>query len=131
WPWARILDRDKALRTLGANTDIMIRTLSLLSGFAWFTSQGARFGDQVLAANHVLLQLVSASAYLLDGYAHATEVLVGRAVGARARAAFDGAVRSATELAAATAVVLTILVALAGPTLIALLTDLTPIRDTA
>jgi len=131
WPWARILDRDKALRTLGANTDIMIRTLSLLSGFAWFTSQGARFGDQVLAANHVLLQLVSASAYLLDGYAHATEVLVGRAVGARARAAFDGAVRSATELAAATAGVLTILVALAGPTLIALLTDLTPIRDTA
>ncbi|MDZ7778494.1 MAG: MATE family efflux transporter [Gemmatimonadota bacterium] len=131
WPWARVLDRAKVLRTLGANADIMVRTLALLGGFAWFTSQGARFGDTLLAANHVLLQLVSASAYLLDGYAHATEVLVGRAVGARTRAAFDRAVRAATELAGGTAVVLTALIWFGGPTLIALLSAHEPVRDTA
>ena len=131
WPWDRVMDAAKARKTLGANADIMVRTLSLLGGFAWFTSQGARFGDTMLAANHVLLQLVSASAYLLDGYAHATEVLVGRAVGARARAAFDGAVRSASELAGMTALVLTTLVWVAGPWVISLLTAHEPVRAAA
>ncbi|MEX2465329.1 MAG: MATE family efflux transporter [Gemmatimonadota bacterium] len=131
WPWARVLDVAKARRTLGANADIMVRTLALLSGFAWFTSQGARFGDTMLAANHVLLQLVSASAYLLDGYAHATEVLVGRAVGARTRDAFDRAVRSTSELAGGTAVILTGLVWGAGPWVISLLTAHEPVREAA
>ena len=131
WPWDRVMDVAKAHKTLGANVDIMVRTLALLSGFAWFTSQGARFGDTMLAANHVLLQLVSASAYLLDGYAHATEVLVGRAVGARTRAAFDGAVRSASELAGATAIFLTVVVGAAGPWVIARLTAHEPVRDAA
>lgn len=131
WPWARVLDVAKARKTLGANADIMVRTLALLSGFAWFTSQGARFGDTMLAANHVLLQLVSASAYLLDGYAHATEVLVGRAVGARTRAAFDQAVRSASELAGGTALVLTAVVWAAGSWVISLLTAHEPVRAAA
>jgi multidrug resistance protein, MATE family len=131
WPWPRVLDAAKARKTLGANADIMVRTLALLSGFAWFTSQGARFGDTLLAANHVLLQLVSASAYLLDGYAHATEVLVGRAVGARTRAAFDRAVRSASELAGGTALVLTAMVWAAGPWVISLLTAHEPVRAVA
>ncbi len=131
WSWERIVDVDKVRTTLGANADIMIRTLALLGGFAWFTSQGARFGDTVLAANHVLLQLVSASAYLLDGYAHATEVMVGRAMGARTRDALDRAVRAATELAAGTALFLTAVVWMAGRWVITLLTDLEAVRATA
>jgi MATE family multidrug resistance protein len=131
WPWPRVLDRARAVRTLGANTDIMVRTLFLLMGFAWFTNEGARFGDVVLAANHVLLQLVSMSAYLLDGYAHATEVLVGRAVGTTDRARLDDAVRSATELAAISAAALGALVFLAGPLIVTLLTDLGSVRDSA
>lgn len=131
WPWPRVLDADRARRTLAANLDIMVRTLALLSGFAWFTRQGASFGDTVLAANHVLLQLISASAYLLDGYAHATEVMVGRAIGARTRDAFDRAVRAATELAGATAVLLTGLVWWGGPSVIGLLTAHDPVRTAA
>jgi MATE family multidrug resistance protein len=131
WPWPRILDREKARRTLGANADIMVRTLFLLLGFGWFTNEGAGFGDVLLAANHVLLQLVSMSAYLLDGYAHATEVLVGRAFGTRARAALDAAVRAATELAAMTAVLLAGAVYLAGPWIVGLLTDLDGVRSAA
>ena len=131
WPWARIRDRAKALHTLGANADIMARTLFLLLGFAWFTDRGAQFGDVILAANHVLLQLITLSAYLLDGYAHATEVLVGRAVGTRRRSAFDAAIRSATHLAAVSAVGLSVAIALFGPPAITLLTDLEEVRLTA
>ena len=130
-PWARVLDREKAVKTLGANGDIMVRTLFLLMGFAWFTNQGALFGDEVLAANHVLLQLVSLSAYLLDGYAHATEIHVGRAVGSRRPRLFDAAVRSATELAAGSAVLLGAAILLAGPFAVELLTDLEAVRTLA
>ena len=131
WPWHRILDRTKGLQTLVANADIMVRTLFLLMGFAWFTNQGAGFGNEVLAANHVLLQLVTLSAYLLDGYAHASETHVGRAVGAKRLASFDQAVRSATELAAVSALALATLVLALGPGVIRMLTDLQPVREIA
>jgi MATE family multidrug resistance protein len=131
WSWTRILDVSKARQAAQANADIMVRTLFLLMGFAWFTNQGARFGDEVLAANHVLLQFVTMSAYLLDGYAHATEVLVGRAVGAGQRKVFDQAVRSATELAVVTALVLSAAIVLVGPLAIGTLTDLEPVRTIA
>jgi MATE family multidrug resistance protein len=131
WPWARILDPAKAARTLRANADILVRTLFLLLGFAWFTNEGARFGDTILAANHVLLQLITMSAYLLDGYAHASEILVGRAIGRRQGRLFDAAVRSATELAGLSALVLAALLFLGGGPAIRLLTDLGSVRDTA
>lgn len=131
WPMERIRDRARAMETLGANADILVRTLFLLLGFAWFTNQGALFGDDILAANHVLLQLVSLSAYLLDGYAHATEILVGRAVGAGRRGVFDRAVRLSTELSAVSAAVLGGAVLFLGPFAIRLLTDLHPVQVVA
>ncbi len=131
WPWAQVLDRSRLLRTLVANADIMVRTLFLLMGFAWFTNQGARFGDEILAANHILLQLVTMSAYLLDGYAHATEILVGRSMGARDRATFDRAVRAATTLAAWSGVGLALAVLAGGGAAVHLLTDLEPVQDLA
>ena len=131
WPWDRMRDPRKVAHTLGANADIMVRTLFLLGGFAWFTNLGATFGDDVLAANHVLLQLVTLSAYMLDGYAHATEILVGRAVGSGHVPAFDRAVRAATELAAISAGILALALLLFGPLLVAGLTDLLPVREIA
>lgn len=131
WPRKRIFDRERARHTLEANADIMIRTLFLLLGFAWFTNQGAAFGDDTLAANHVLLQLISLSAYLLDGYAHATETFVGRAFGAGDLSTFDRVIRTSTELSAGSAVGLAALVAFIGPAAITGLTDLEPVRDLA
>src|SRR5690606_10054126 len=70
-------------RLLRVNTDLMLRTVSLIAVFVFFTLQGARFGETTLAANAVLMQLVTLSAFFLDGIAHATERLVGYAHGAR------------------------------------------------
>ena len=131
WPAARLRDRSRAIAQLRANGDIMVRTLFLLLGFGWFTNQGALFGPVLLAANHVLLQLISLSAYLLDGYAHATEILVGRAIGGGSGTAFDGAVRRSTVLAGASGLVLAALAWLAGPAAIALVTDLPEVRSAA
>lgn len=75
-----------------ARADIMVRTLALLAAFTWFTMQSAASGDVTLAANAILMQFVTFSAFFLDGFATAAEVLVGRAIGARERSAFREAV---------------------------------------
>ncbi len=131
WRWARVADSARFLRTLKANRDIMIRTLLLVFSFAWFTDQSARFGDTVLAANHILLQLVSFGAFFLDGYAFVAESLVGAAVGGKQRDRFDTAVRRSTELAVVTALLLAVLILWLGDYAVFVLTDLSPVRQQA
>ncbi len=128
WDLAEILDPLALRRTLLANTDIMVRTLILVFSFAFFASQSARFGDQVLAANHLLMQLIAFAAFFLDGFAFVAEALVGSAVGAARRDSFDVAVRRTTVLALLAACFLATLLLLFGEGLIALLTDLSPVR---
>jgi len=131
WDWHLIKDRAKLLRTLGANSDILIRTLCLLFSFAWFTNQSARFGDAVLGANHVLLQLITFSAFFLDGYAFVAEALVGEALGAKQQQRLLNAVRRTTELAAITAVALALGILLFGNVAINMLTDIVAVRAAA
>ena len=131
WPWDRVRHAGRLLRTLGANSDIMVRTLFLLFGFAWFTNQAARFGDVTLAANHILLQLVSFAAFFLDGYAFVAESLVGSAIGAGRRSDLDHAVRVTSELAALTAVALALVILACGPVVVRGLTDLPIVRGAA
>ena len=128
---ARILDRNRILRTLAINRDIFIRTICLLIGFAYFTALGARMGDAVLAANAVLLNFLSIMAYGLDGFAHAAEALVGGAVGARNRKAFRAAVRVTTVWAALIAALVVVAYAVLGTTMIAVLTTLAEVRALA
>ena len=116
-----VFNNAKLLALVKVNGDIMIRTLALLTGFAWFANQGASFGDHVLAANHVLLQFVSLSAFFLDGYAHVAEMLTGNAYGARNRASFVLQVRHSSVLAGVTAWLLAALVYLFSAQLIPLL----------
>ncbi|MEI8276220.1 MAG: MATE family efflux transporter, partial [Hyphomicrobiales bacterium] len=90
---AKLFDRDKLLRLLAINRDIMIRTAALIAVYLFFTAQGARSGDVALAANAVLHNFTLVGAFFLDGLANAAEQLCGRAYGARDRDAFGRAVR--------------------------------------
>ena len=73
------LFRQRAQLKLHAN--VMVRTLCLIFSFAFFTNQGAQRGDDVLAANMVLLNFITFMAYVLDGFANSTEVMTGKAFG--------------------------------------------------
>ncbi|MGC1511064.1 MATE family efflux transporter [Ketobacter sp. MCCC 1A13808] len=121
----------KIRSTLSANSNLMVRTLFLLLSFAVFADQGARFGNTTLAANHILLQFISFSAFFLDGFAFVTESLVGKAAGRRQQTAFDLAVKRSTLLAAVTAMGLAAGIAVTGHALIDRLTDIESIRTTA
>ena len=82
-PWHLVADRRQLARTVGINRDIMIRSAALIFGFAFFTSQSARGGDTVLAANAVLMNLFMIAAFFLDGFATAAEQMCGQSLGAR------------------------------------------------
>ncbi len=131
WPLARIVDGAALRATLSANTDILLRTLVLVLSFAFFTSQSARYGDVVLAANHVLVQFISFAAFFLDGYAFVVESLVGRAQGAGRRDVFDLTVRKSSTISLVTAAALALLLAAAGGSFIAWLTDIPEVRAAA
>lgn len=131
WPAARILDSASLLRTLSANTDILLRTLVMVLSFAFFTNQSARFGDATLAANHILMQFTAFAAFFLDAYAFVAESLVGRAAGAGRRDIFDLTVRKSTTISFCTAAALALLLALAGRQFISLLTDIPEVRFVA
>ncbi|WP_350332814.1 MATE family efflux transporter [Coralliovum pocilloporae] len=90
WPSrARLFDASRFKAMFGLNRDIMIRSFCLVFAFAYFTAQGAQSGDVVLAANAILMNFFFVAGYFLDGFATAAEQLVGRAVGARWRPAYD------------------------------------------
>jgi MATE family multidrug resistance protein len=131
WQWAHLLSPVRLKQTIAVNRDIMIRSLALIFVFVWFVAQGARQGDVVLAANAVLMQFISVSAYFLDGLAFAAESLVGRAVGAGDRTGFVAAARLTTLWAAALALLAAIAIALFGPALIDLLTIDAATREAA
>ena len=120
--WSALLDIVKIKRTLALNSDIMIRSFILLFAFSFFTAQGSRLGEVTLAANAVLFNFFLLVSYMLDGFANATEQLVGRAIGARYAPAFDRAVRISLFWSALLSAALFIILVLFGPWLIDLLT---------
>lgn len=113
------------------NAHLFVRTLGLLFAMAFFTAQGAQQGDTILAANAVLLQFIMLVSYALDGFAHATESLVGRAFGKRDWSAFAATVKAAARFSFWTALAASLAFALGGNALISLLTGLPDVRATA
>jgi multidrug resistance protein, MATE family len=128
---AALFDRTKLLRMLAVNRDIMIRTAALITAFLFFTAQGARSGDVILAANAVLNNFLLISAFFLDGLANAAEQLCGRAYGAGDRAAFSGAVRLVIRWGFGVALIVAAIFAMLGPSLIDTMTASTEVRQHA
>jgi MATE family multidrug resistance protein len=97
------------------NGDIMIRSLCLTFGFAWFASQGAKISDVAVSANAILLHLFSMGSYMIDGFATVSESLVGQAIGARARQRFKDAVRISSTWAMVAGAILSLAILALGP----------------
>ena len=68
---------------LSINSDIFIRTFCLTFAFGFFYSQSSVGGEQLLAVNVILLQFLNWMSYGVDGFAFASESLVGKYYGAK------------------------------------------------
>lgn len=122
----RSVFRKGALRAFfGVNRDIFLRTLCLVVVLTFFTSSGAAQGDDVLAANALLLQLYLLISFFSDGFAFAGEALSGRFVGARAESSFRLTTRRLFRCGLFLSFVFTVLYAFGGQFLLSLLTDQT------
>jgi MATE family multidrug resistance protein len=112
------------------NVHLFVRTLSLMFTFAFVTAQGARLGPLVLAANAILMNLQYLLSFALDGFAHAAEALVGKAVGGRSQQALRDAVDVTLRWSLYVAIGFTALFLIGGPVFVNLLTDLPAVRET-
>jgi MATE family multidrug resistance protein len=118
-----LLDKD-ALSKLGVtNSNIFIRTLSLTVGFNFFGNAAASEGETFLAGYHILMQFITMSALILDGFAHTAEAVTGSAFGARNRRRFDRAVRLTSEFSILFALICGAVIFFGGPFVITALTQ--------
>lgn len=126
-----LFDRVRLKKLFAINRDIFVRNLCLMFTLAFFAAQGARFGDVVLAANAVLFNMQTLMAYGLDGFAHAAEALVGKAIGAGSRKDYYSAIRTSAVWAILVSLMFVFVYFLAGGLIIELMTDIDDVRSTA
>jgi MATE family multidrug resistance protein len=131
WPFARLLNVRAYAAFFAVNGHLFIRTMALMFTFGFVTAQGARLGGLILAANAVLLNLQLLTSFALDGFAHAAEALVGKAVGEKHREALEQSVRLTLRSSLIFAAAFCALYIITGPLLIRLLTNLPDVRETA
>jgi len=129
--WSTLFQYDKIKAMLLINSHLFVRTLCLIFTFSFFTVQGAKFGSAILAANVVLMNFQTFMAYALDGFAHAAEALIGRALGAKNKALLQQSLKTTGLWSLLVALLFTLTFSLAGQNIINVLTHLTEVREPA
>jgi len=128
---ARLIDREKLLRMVSMNSDIVLRTLCVVSVLGFFMAKSAELGDVTLAANQVLHHFLVFTSFALDGFAHAAEAILGEAVGRRDRSAFRRGMRVVFIWAGLVGALNVVIYALFGHGIIALMTGIPEVRAAA
>ncbi|NQZ07102.1 MAG: MATE family efflux transporter [Algicola sp.] len=113
------------------NRDILLRTFCLSLCFAFMTFEGARLGDNIVAANAILLNLLMLIAFGLDGIAYAVEALVGKAAGKNNRAELIKSIKDATFWSVMFAIAFTVAFLGFGMEIIRLLSNIEQVVQTA
>src|SRR5579859_7080708 len=129
--WSELIDPASLRRLFALNRDILLRTLSLVAAYAWFTRTGARSGNAILAANAVLINFLWIAAYGLDGFANATEALVGEAIGAQRREDYRAILKASATSAFTVAALISLAYLAFGAQIIAIFTSHDSIRTLA
>jgi MATE family multidrug resistance protein len=130
WTLSKLTTLSEYKALLAVNGNLFIRTIALTFTFAFVIAQGARQGGLILAANAILMNMQHLLSFALDGLAHAAEALVGKAVGAKNRAALQQSVVLTLRWSFLIAIGISAAFYLGGPLLIRVLTDLPAVRET-
>jgi MATE family multidrug resistance protein len=125
---SKIFNTKKLLTLFNINFDIFIRTIFLSFSFLWVTYQGSKLGENFLALNTILMQLIMMAAFFLDAYAFSTEAVVGYTIGRRSKKSFLEVVKNAFQLSFLTAIIISTLYFIFFETIIGQLTDLEYLR---
>jgi multidrug resistance protein, MATE family len=126
-----LLETAPLIQMLKVNRDLFLRTVCLLAMTGIFTAKGASMGEVTLAANAVLLQIHYLMAYLLGGFANASSIIVGRAIGGRDQSLYKRAISLSAQWGFLTAIVLSLFIALLGEQVVSLFTTINEVKETA
>jgi len=131
-PWALIKKTNQGLsRFVKLNRDIFLRSLCLQTTFTFMTFQGASFGDDVVAANAVLMSFLMIISYGMDGFAYAMEAMVGKAIGAKDKDELNQSLIGTFFWSFNICLVLTFVFAIAGSNLIDMITTIPDVKSQA
>jgi len=118
-----LLEAKELRRFVLVNRDIFIRTACLVFAFTYFTSRSGSFGDEILAANMLLIQLLHLMSYITDGIAYAAESLVGRYQGEAQAGKMPQLIRRILGMGVGFGVLFSLLYLVAGESILGLLSD--------
>ena len=119
-----VFAQNQLLAYFTLNRDILIRTLCLELCFVFITFQGARLGDNAVAANAILMNFVLLISFGLDGIANAVEAMVGKAKGAKDYRALNTIVSISLFWTAIFALSYSLLFVFAGKIFVTWITDI-------
>ena len=123
-----LIDINKIKNIFDINFNIFIRTILLTFSFLWFTYLGTQIGEDYIAANAILINLVFLSAFILDAYAFSTEGMVGYSLGKKDLNLFKTIIKNSFILSSITGLIISIVYFLANPYVINLMSDIEEIR---
>lgn len=109
--------------------DILIRTLLLYLVEAILLSTAGKQGDLELAALQLIIVIFGLIAYSLDGFAHASEALVGAAIGAKQKEKLRQIIWRATSLAVLVSFIMALVLFITAPYLLGILTTHQSVKD--
>ena len=123
-----LIVRSKIVRLLNINLDIFIRTLFLTFAFLWVTYLGAKFGEDYLAVNTILMQFIILASFFLDAYAFSTEGIIGYALGRRKEKSFFTVVKNSIQISFITAIIISIIYLIFFKEIVNIITDIEILR---
>ena len=123
-----LIDINKIKNIFDINFNIFIRTILLTFSFLWFTFLGTQIGEDYIAANTILINLVFLSAFILDAYAFSTEGMVGYSLGKKDLNLFKTIIKNSFILSSITGLIISIVYFLANQYVINLMSDIEEIR---
>ncbi len=118
-------------RFLRINRDIFIRTLALTFVFVFFYSNSAAESELILSVNVILLQFLNWMSYGIDGFAYASESLVGKYYGAQNKTLLVTAIRQSFFWGFLSAIFFSAIYLLGGDILLAVFTNQSQVIETA
>ena len=124
-----LIDLKKIKNIFNININIFIRTILLTFSFLWFTYLGSQIGEDYIAANAILINLVFLSAFILDAYAFSTEGMVGYSLGKKDIILFKKIVQNSFILSSITGLIISIIYFLINNFVINLMSDIEEIRN--
>ena len=125
---ANILNLEKMKKIFNINFNIFVRTILLTFSFLWFTYLGTQIGEDFVAANAILINLVFLSAFILDAYAFSTEGMIGYSLGKKDFKLFKTIVKNSFILSSLTGLFISIIYFFINENVINLMSDIEEIR---